>query len=137
MTRDRPPEGPQPPGESTTWHRCTYLARHDPGNHAGVMTLHTAWEFSQVRQRTSWARRLIRRPNMAFVLAAARNLPSQLEKSDRYYLKRPPECHCQQLLSYRSIEAGRQCVECSRLHDALEGKKGNDGLLFHASVDPS
>ncbi len=37
-------------------------------------------------------------PEHGFVLAAARNLPPSLEKSDRYYLTRPPECHCQQLL---------------------------------------
>ena len=99
----------------------------------GVMTLHTAW-ISLKSDSDLLGPAPDPPPEHGFVLAAARNLPPSLEKSDRYYLKRPPECHCQQLLRTGQLKRGVNVVECSRLHDALEGKKGNDGLLFHASV---
>jgi len=99
----------------------------------GVMTLHTAW-ISLKSDSGLLGPAPDPPPEHGFVLAAARNLPPSLEKSDRYYLKRPPECHCQQLLRSGQLKRGVNVVECSRLHDALEGKKGNDGLLFHASV---
>jgi serine phosphatase RsbU (regulator of sigma subunit) len=99
----------------------------------GVMTLHTAW-ISLKSDNGILGQSTDPPPEHGFVLAAARNLPPSLEKSDRYYLKRPPECHCQQLLRTGQLKRGVNIVECSRLHDALEGKKGNDGLLFHASV---
>jgi serine phosphatase RsbU (regulator of sigma subunit) len=99
----------------------------------GVMTLQTAWISLKsgngiLGQSTDPA------PEHGFVLAAARNLPASLEKSNRYYLKRPPECHCQQLLRTGQLKRGVNVVECSRLQDAMEGKKENGGLLFHASV---
>ena len=73
-------------------------------------------------------------PAHGFVLAAARNLPASLEKSNRYYLTRPPECHCQLLLRTGQLRRGVNVVECSRLQDAMEGKKKKGGLMFHASV---
>ena len=73
-------------------------------------------------------------PAHGFVLAAARNLPPSLEKSERYYLTRPPECHCQLLLRTGQLKRGVNVVECSRLQDAMEGKKNKGGLMFHASV---
>jgi len=99
----------------------------------GAMTLQTAWISVKygngiLGQSTDPA------PEHGFVLAAARNLPASLEKSNRYYLKRPPECHCQQLLRTGQLKRGVNVVECSRLQDAMEGKKENGGLMFHASV---
>ena len=99
----------------------------------GVMTLHTAWIslkfdngiLDQPGHPT---------PEHKFFLAAARNLPPSLEKANRYYLTRPPECHCQQLLRQGQLKRGVNIVECSRLHDALEGKNGKGSLMFHASV---
>lgn len=99
----------------------------------GVMTLHTAW-ISLKSDSGLLGPAPDPPPEHGFVLAAARNLPPSLEKSDRYYLKRPPECHCQQLLRTGQLKRGVNVVECSRLHDAMEGKWKNDGLLFHASV---
>jgi serine phosphatase RsbU (regulator of sigma subunit) len=99
----------------------------------GVMTLNTAWISLKVNNG-------ILNPPMdplpehGFFLAAAHNLPPSLEKSDRYYLTRPPACHCQQLLRTGQLKRGVNVVECSRLQDAMEGKQEIDGLMFHASV---
>jgi serine phosphatase RsbU (regulator of sigma subunit) len=73
-------------------------------------------------------------PEHGFILAAACNLPPSLEKSNRYYLTRPPECHCQQLLRTGQLKRGVNVVECSRLRDSVEGKGKKGGLMFHASV---
>ena len=99
----------------------------------GVMTLNTAWislktDNGILDHPTGPA------PEHGFFLAAARNLPSSLEKSNRHYLTRPPECHCQQLLRTGQLKRSVNMVECSRLHDAMEGKKVNNGMQFHASV---
>jgi serine phosphatase RsbU (regulator of sigma subunit) len=99
----------------------------------GVMTLHTAW-ISLKSDSGLLGPAPDPPPEHGFVLAAALNLPPSLEKSDRYYLTRPPECHCQQLLRTGQLKRGVNIVECSRLHDALEGKWKNGGLQFHASV---
>ena len=99
----------------------------------GVMTLKTAWialkaENGLLGQSTDPP------PEHGFVLAAARNLPPSLEKSDRYYLTRPPECHCQQLLCDGRLNRGVNVVECSRLRDAREGQRNKNGLMVHASM---
>jgi serine phosphatase RsbU (regulator of sigma subunit) len=73
-------------------------------------------------------------PEHGFVLAAAHNLPPGLAKNDRFYLRRPPECHCQQLLGTGQLRRGVNMVECSRLQDAIEARENNAGLMFHASV---
>ncbi len=99
----------------------------------GAMSLNTAW-VSFKYDNGLLGRSVDPPPAHGFVLAAARNLPPSLEKSDRYYLKRPPECHCQLLLRTGQLKRGVNIVECSRLRDALEGKESNGGLLFHASV---
>ena len=99
----------------------------------GVMTLHTAW-ISLKADSGLLGKSTDPLPDHGFVLAAARNLPPSLEKSGRYYLTRPPECHCQQLLRTGRLKRGVNVVECSRLRDATEGKKLNGGLMFHASV---
>ncbi len=99
----------------------------------GVMTLRTAW-ISLKSDSALLGPSAKPPPEHGFVLAAARNLPTSLEKRDRYYLTRPPECHCQLLLRTGQLKRGVNVVECSRLHDAMEGKKIRGGLMFHASV---
>jgi serine phosphatase RsbU (regulator of sigma subunit) len=97
------------------------------------MTLNTAW-ISLKTDNGILDRSTGEPPVHGFFLAAARNLPPSLEKSNRYFLTRPPECHCQQLLRTGQLKRGVNVVECSRLKDAQEGKGQNGGLLFHASV---
>jgi serine phosphatase RsbU (regulator of sigma subunit) len=98
-----------------------------------VMTLKTAW--ISLKNDSGLLDRSSDPPSPhGFFLAAASNLPPSLEKNERYYLKRPPECHCQQLLRTGQLKRGVNVVECSRLQDAAEGKENNAGLMFHASV---
>ena len=98
----------------------------------GAMSLKTAWISLKVDSG------LIPRPDPppkhGFVLAAAHNLPPGLEVNDRYYLRRPPECHCQQLLGNGQLKRGVNMVECSRLQAAMDARENNAGLMFHASV---
>jgi serine phosphatase RsbU (regulator of sigma subunit) len=99
----------------------------------GVMTLNTAWISLKVGSGLL-GQSPDPPPPHGCVLAAAHNLPPSLEKSNRYYLTRPPECHCQQLLRTGQLKQGVNVVECSRLQDASEGQESNGGLMFHASV---
>jgi serine phosphatase RsbU (regulator of sigma subunit) len=99
----------------------------------GELTLHTAW-ISLKAESGLLGHSPGSAPQHGFVLAAAKNLPPSLEKSNRLYLTRPPECHCQQLLRTGRLMRGVNIVECTRLHDAMEGKHSHDSLMFHASV---
>jgi serine phosphatase RsbU (regulator of sigma subunit) len=99
----------------------------------GVMTLNTAWISLKADNGILRPPAGPPPPHGCF-LAAARNLPPSLEKSNRHYLTRPPECHCQQLLRTGQLKRGVNVVECSRLRDAMEGEKNKGGLMFHASV---
>jgi len=98
-----------------------------------VMTLKTAW-ISLKADSDLLGRSTDPPPPHGCVLAAAHNLPPSLEMNDRYYLKRPPECHCQHLLRTGQLKRGVNVVECSRLQDAMEGGEDNVGVMFHASV---
>ena len=98
-----------------------------------VMTLKTAW-ISLKADSNLLGRSTDPPPPHGYVLAAAHSLPPSLEKNDRYYLKRPPECHCQHLLRTGQLKRGVNVVECSRLQDAMKGGEDNGGLMFHASV---
>jgi serine phosphatase RsbU (regulator of sigma subunit) len=99
----------------------------------GELTLHTAWiSLKADSGLLGPAQNAL--PEHGFVLAAAKNLPPSLEKSDRLYLTRPPECHCQLLLRTGRLMRGVNIVECTRLQDAMEGRKTSDSLMFHASV---
>ena len=69
-----------------------------------------------------------------FLLEAAVNLPPGLERRQRYFLTKPPDCHCQTLLRHGSLERAVNIVECSRLETSAEAQGDNLGLLFHASV---
>jgi serine phosphatase RsbU (regulator of sigma subunit) len=99
----------------------------------GEMTLKTAWISLKV-DNGLLGQPANPPPEHGFILAASRNLPPSLEKSNRYYLTRPPECHCQQLLRTGQLKRGVNVVECSRLRDSMEGKGKRGGLMFHASV---
>jgi serine phosphatase RsbU (regulator of sigma subunit) len=99
----------------------------------GVMTLNTAW-ISLMVDNGFLNQNAGQSPPHGFVLAAAHNLPPSLEQSDRYYLTRPPECHCQKLLRTGRLKRGVNVVECSRLQDAAKTSKENNDLMFHASV---
>jgi len=99
----------------------------------GVMDLNTAWislkyDGGFLKQASGPP------PPHGFVLAAANNLPPSLEQSDRYYLTRPPECRCQNLLHTGRLKRGVNIVECSRLQDAAKTSRENNGLMFHASI---
>jgi serine phosphatase RsbU (regulator of sigma subunit) len=98
-----------------------------------VMNLNTGWislkyDSGIINQTTGQP------PVHGFVLSAAQNLPPSLEQSGRYYLTRPPECHCQNLLNKGRLKRGVNVVECSRLQDAARTSKENNSLMFHASV---
>ncbi len=99
----------------------------------GVMTLKTAWislktDSGLIDPLPSPP------PEHGFVLGAYHNLPTILEESNQYYLRRPPECHCQQLLRSGQLKRGVNIVECSRLKDAMEGREHDSNPRFHASV---
>jgi serine phosphatase RsbU (regulator of sigma subunit) len=99
----------------------------------GVTNLNTAWIALKVD--SGFLNQAGNQPPAhGFVLAAAHNLPPSLEQSDRYYLTRPPECHCQKLLRTGRLKRGVNVVECSRLQDASKSGGENNGLMFHASV---
>jgi len=98
-----------------------------------VMTLNTAWISLKYDSM------FLNKPDMeppahGFFLAAAHNLPPSLEQSDRIYLRRPPQCNCQKLLSKGRLKRGVNIVECSRLQDAAKTGSENNDLKFHASV---
>jgi len=99
----------------------------------GVMMLDTAW-ISLKSDSGFLSQATGQPPEHGFVLAAARNLPPSLEQSDRFFLTRPPECHCQKLLRTGRLKRGVNIVECSRLQDAAKTSSEDDGLKFHASV---
>ena len=99
----------------------------------GATTLNTAWISLKAENGLLGQSTDPPAPH-GYILAAAHNLPPSLEKTNRYYLTRPPECHCQQLLRTGRLKRGVNIVECSRLQDAMESKENNGGLLFHASV---
>jgi serine phosphatase RsbU (regulator of sigma subunit) len=99
----------------------------------GVMDLETAWAAlkadSGLLKQADGAK-----PAHGFVIAAVKNLPPSLEKSNRRQLTRLPECHCQQLLRSGQLKRGVNIVECSRLQKARQEGQDNNGLTFHASV---
>jgi serine phosphatase RsbU (regulator of sigma subunit) len=98
-----------------------------------VMDLHTAWislkvEAGFLKQPSGDP------PEHGFVLAAAHNLPSSLEQSERHYLTRPPACNCQKLLNSGKLKRGINVFECSRLQEAALTGSSTEELKFHASV---
>jgi serine phosphatase RsbU (regulator of sigma subunit) len=73
-------------------------------------------------------------PPHGFVLAATCGLPPGLERDDRRFLRQPPACHCQHLLTEGRLTRAVNIVECSRLRDSMRAAGDNQGLRFHASA---
>ncbi len=73
-------------------------------------------------------------PPHGFVLGAAYGLPPALEQDDRYYLRRPPACHCQMLLRAGLLTQAINVVRCTRLRDAAAAAGDTRGLTYHATV---
>jgi serine phosphatase RsbU (regulator of sigma subunit) len=73
-------------------------------------------------------------PPHGFALATACGLPPGLERDDRRFLRQPPACHCQQMLTEGRLTRAVNIVECTRLRDSMRAAGDNQGLLFHASV---
>lgn len=96
-----------------------------------VMNLHSAWAFLLDDAGTSAARG---EGLHDFKVGAASGLPSSLEHDAQYFLRRPPDCHCQRLLRGGRVARAVNVVECSRLDEAAEAQGDNEGLLFHASM---
>ena len=98
-----------------------------------VMSLSTAWAFVSA---DSGLLKLDGRntPPHDFVLAAACGLPPGLEHDQRYYLRCPPDCHCQKLLRSGHLVRAVNVVECTRLLQSVEAGGDSQDLLFHASM---
>jgi serine phosphatase RsbU (regulator of sigma subunit) len=73
-------------------------------------------------------------PARDFVLSATYGLPPGLEQNDHYYLRQPPDCHCQALLRAGRLTRAVNIVECTRLRSAADAAQDTQGLLFHATV---
>lgn len=73
-------------------------------------------------------------PAHGFVLAAAHGLPSGLEANDRYYLRRPPLCRCQQLLKDGRLKGAVNIIECGRLQSARLKDADTRSLRYHATA---
>jgi serine phosphatase RsbU (regulator of sigma subunit) len=94
--------------------------------------LKTAWAFLTIESELSAFQE--RNRTHDFYLAAAINLPPGLERDQRYYLTKPPNCHCQDLLRQGKLKRAVNIVECTRLQDSARSDGDNQGLLFHASL---
>jgi serine phosphatase RsbU (regulator of sigma subunit) len=97
-----------------------------------ILDLKTAWAFLVNESELSPFQESNRSHD--FSLAAAINLPPGLERDQRFYLTKPPNCHCQDLLREGKLERAVNIVECTRLQNSAEGDGDNQGLLFHASL---
>jgi serine phosphatase RsbU (regulator of sigma subunit) len=97
-----------------------------------AMDLKTAWAF--LRVDSDLASFISDTPKHEFVLAAAVGLPPGLEREERFYLRKPPACHCQSLLLSGRLKRAVNIVECSRLQSSALAAGDNESLLFHASV---
>jgi len=69
-----------------------------------------------------------------FTLAKACGLPPGLEQNARYFLCKPPDCHCQDFFRSGGMKRAVNVVDCTRLDDSAEAEGDNQGLRFHASV---
>ena len=98
-----------------------------------VLELRTAWVFVLTSSgfKTLFAGET---PPHDFAVAASCGLPPGLEQDDRHFLKRPPDCHCQNFFRAGRLDRAVNIVECTRLQNAAAAHGDNDGLLFHASA---
>ncbi|MEJ2263976.1 MAG: SpoIIE family protein phosphatase [Anaerolineales bacterium] len=98
-----------------------------------VMNLRTGW-VSMLAESHLSVFPAVDPPPHGFVLASACGLPPGLERDDCRFLRQPPACHCQQMLTEGRLTRAINIVECTRLRDSLRAAGDNQGLLFHASV---
>ncbi len=98
-----------------------------------VLDLETAW-ISLTAESGLLNTSSLTIPKHGFFLASACNLPTGTKRSSRYFLARPPACHCQKLFRSGQMRRAVNVVECTRLRDASRGGVQNNGLVFHASV---
>jgi two-component system NarL family sensor kinase len=95
-----------------------------------TMGLHTAWAFLWDRSGLTHYLHRNAEPH-DFGVCSACALPPALEANDRYYLRKPPDCHCQWLVRDGLITRAVNVVECTRLQSVAGDTQG---LLFHATV---
>jgi sigma-B regulation protein RsbU (phosphoserine phosphatase) len=98
-----------------------------------VMELRTAWAFVMTRSG------LLKIGDADdsqhdFALAAFCGVPPGLDRDNQYFLRCPPDCHCQSLLRSGRLVRAVNVVECTRLQDSAQAAGDNQGLLFHASA---
>jgi sigma-B regulation protein RsbU (phosphoserine phosphatase) len=93
-----------------------------------AMGLKSGWVFLQTE---AGVRHQAGRAPHDFDVPAVQGLPPALEEDNRYYLRRPPDCHCQAALRRGHLRRAVNVVECTRL---LEASGDKEGLLFHATV---
>jgi serine phosphatase RsbU (regulator of sigma subunit) len=98
-----------------------------------VMALRTAWAFILTGSGLLRVTASSAGPH-DFALAAYCGLPPGLVQDDHHFLRRPPDCHCQQLLRAGRLARAVNVVECTRLQNSAEASGDNQGLLFHASA---
>jgi serine phosphatase RsbU (regulator of sigma subunit) len=98
-----------------------------------VMALRTAWAFIMTRNGLLRLGDADAAPH-DFALVAHCGLPPGLVHDNHHFLRRPPDCHCQQLLRAGRLVRAVNVVECTRLQNSAEADGDNQGLLFHASV---
>jgi serine phosphatase RsbU (regulator of sigma subunit) len=98
-----------------------------------VMNLQTGWVSMLTTSHLSVFTTKNSLPH-GFVLAAACGLPPGLERDDRRFLRQPPACHCQHLLTQGRLTRAVNIVECTRLRDSMRAAGDNQGLRFHASA---
>ncbi len=98
-----------------------------------VMGLQTAWIF--LWTESGLTRYLPHAPAPHdFALCAACGLPPGLTVNNGYYLREPPDCHCQNMMREGLLTRAVNVVECTRLQDAIDENSDVRGLLFHATV---
>lgn len=98
-----------------------------------LMNLQTAWAFLLPSASGPSIFVSVSAPD-TFALAAATGLPPGLEKRDRFWLRDPQLCHCQEIMLKGQMQRAVNVVECTRLMRAARDDGDNQGLQFHASV---
>jgi serine phosphatase RsbU (regulator of sigma subunit) len=98
-----------------------------------VMNLQTGWISMLTNSHLSIFPAKDSSPH-GFALAATCGLPPGLERDDRRFLRQPPACHCQHLLTEGRLTRAVNIVECTRLRDSKRAAGDNQGLRFHASA---
>lgn len=98
-----------------------------------VMGLQTAWIFLGTESGLTRYTAHAPAPH-DFALCAECGLPPGLSHHNDYYLREPPDCHCQELLRRGLLTRAVNVVECTRLQNAIDEQSDVRGLLFHATV---